>query len=149
MRLCISVKIDGAGFIQEEEEEEEEEAQTPLSSLSQFTSVGFLSTSWGWELSTWTWQLWVWVLESNIAPQYHFCKVVMWPWSDQSQQRMSNSLLLGSFPRVELENWAHEPDSSESECWKVILHPNITFVRWSCDQDLTNHSREWAEAILW
>ena len=30
------------------------------------------------------------VLENDIAPQYHFCKVVMWPWSDQSQQRMSS-----------------------------------------------------------
>ena len=26
----------------------------------------------------------------NYAPQYQFCKVVMWPWSDQSQQRMSS-----------------------------------------------------------
>ena len=67
-----------------------QEAQTLLSSLSQFTSVGFLFKSWCWELSTWTWQLWVRVLESDIAPQYHFCKVVMWPWSDQSQQRMSS-----------------------------------------------------------
>ena len=24
----------------------------------------------------------------------------------------------------------------------VMLHPNITLVRWSCDHDLTNHSRE-------
>ena len=66
------------------------EAQTLLSSLYQFTSVGFLFKSWSWELTTWIWQLWVWVLKSDIAPQYHFCKVVMWPWSDQSQQRMSS-----------------------------------------------------------
>ena len=26
----------------------------------------------------------------NYAPQYQFCKVVMWPWTDQSQQRMSS-----------------------------------------------------------
>ena len=32
-------------------------------------------------------------------------------------------------------------DSSESECWKVILQPNINFVRWSCDHDLTNQQR--------
>ena len=32
-------------------------------------------------------------------------------------------------------------DSSESECWKVMLQPNINFVRWSCDHDLTNQQR--------
>ena len=32
-------------------------------------------------------------------------------------------------------------DSSESECRKVILQPNINFVRWSCDHDLTNQQR--------
>ena len=53
-----------------------------------FCWVPFKSSS--WELSTRTLQLWVWVLESNIATQYQFCKVVMWPWSDQSQQRMSS-----------------------------------------------------------
>ena len=30
------------------------------------------------------------MLESNIAPQYHLYKVVMFPWSDHSQQRMSS-----------------------------------------------------------
>ena len=47
-----------------------------------------------WELSTWTWQLWVQVLESDIAPQYKFCNEVMWPWSAQSQQRMSSRHLI-------------------------------------------------------
>ena len=32
-------------------------------------------------------------------------------------------------------------DSSEFECWKVILQPNINLVRWSCDHDLTNQQR--------
>ena len=31
--------------------------------------------------------------------------------------------------------------------WKVILHPNINFVRWSGDHDQTNHSRELAVGI--
>ena len=66
-----------------------QEAQTLLSSLTQFTSVGFLFKSWSWELSTWTLQLWVRVLESDIAPQW-------WPWSDQSQQRMSSRYIINN-----------------------------------------------------
>ena len=58
------------------------------------------------KLSTWTWQLYVWVLESNIAPQYHFCKEVMWPWSDQSQQRMSNRhIIILQIPLTYLERF--------------------------------------------
>ena len=39
--------------------------------------------------------------------------------------------------RIEHMNLAAEPEG-----WKVILHPNINFLRCSCDHDLTNHSRE-------
>ena len=65
------------------------------SSSFQFTYVGFLFKKPEKYIpqksfQVWTWHLWVWRLESNIAPQYQYCKVVRWPWSDQSEQRMSS-----------------------------------------------------------
>ena len=44
--------------------------------------------------------------------------------------------------RIKHMNLTVLSDASESECWKVILHPDINFVRWSCDHNLTNNSRE-------
>ena len=125
-----------------------QEAQTLLSSFSQFTSVGFLFKSWSWELSTWTWQLWVRVLESDIAPQYHFCKVVMWPWSGQSQQRMSSRhiiilyigqahylkhcltliLMVANFANTK---WCKKPQNDWNPCkWVLIWQYSNGAIQW-------------------
>ena len=57
--------------------------------------------------------------------------------------------LLGYFSRVEVENWAHEPDNSESECWKVILHLNITFISSSSTFICCIHIDTKEKVVMW
>ena len=59
----------------------------------------------------------------NYASQYQFCKVVMWPWSDQSQQRMSSRHviiwnILCIF-NIQDFKWARQPD--EQHCYQCVV----------------------------
>ena len=53
----------------------------------------------------------------NYASQYQFCKVVMWPWSDQSQQRMSSRHII----IYKYGTWV-SAISIFIALWKMILH---------------------------